>query len=282
MRIRTPAEEMACSSAIGRASPPQHPTLGCRYYHRILVSEVVRARRTGHGHAIRLLVICAQSRGSCRVRALHENRVVGVIVTSSRVGDLYGPLLAQMKVPIVLINHERSDPGIWFVSIDDRHGGMLATEHLLRIGRRRIGFIAGWPEATSSIGRLRGCVEALDRHALRASPYWTASANGRMDGGYAAAADMLSCRPLPDGLFCYNDLTAIGALKALREHGLRVPNDIAVVGFDDIAVAAFTCPPLTTVAQPRLDMGRLAVCMLLDLIAGRSVESQTLEAPRHS
>ncbi|HQJ51753.1 MAG TPA: LacI family DNA-binding transcriptional regulator [Anaerolineae bacterium] len=285
VRIRTLAEEMGyVPSAIGRglATRSTH-TLGL-FVTTIadpFVSEVVRGAEElamDHGYSVFLCQSGAQpQRELAAVRALHENRVVGVIVTSSRVGDLYGPLLAQMKVPIVLINNERSDPGIWFVSIDDRHGGMLATEHLLRIGRRRIGFIAGWPEATSSIGRLRGCVEALDRHALGASPYWTASANGRMDGGYAAAADMLSCRPLPDGLFCYNDLTAIGALKALREHGLRVPDDIAVVGFDDIAMAAFTCPPLTTVAQPRLDMGRLAVCMLLDLIAGRSVESQTLE-----
>lgn len=284
-RIRDMAQQLGyVPSAIGRG-------LATRSTHTLglvvttiadpFVSEVARGAEElamDHGYAIFLCQSGAQpQRELAAVRALHENRVDGVIVTSSRVGELYRPLLVQMDVPIVLINNERSDPGVWFVSIDDYHGGVLATDHLARVGRRRIGYIAGWPEASSSSGRLRGCVAALERHGLGSLPFWVGSGNGRLDGGYAAAREMLSLRPLPDGLFCYNDLTAIGALKAIHEAGVQVPDDIAIVGFDDIAMAAFTCPPLSTVAQPRLDMGRLAVRMLLDLIAGKSIDSQTLK-----
>lgn len=284
-RIRALAEEMGyVPSAIGRG-------LATRSTHTLglvvttiadpFVSEVVRGAEElamDHGYAVFLCQSGGQpQRELAAVRALHENRVDGVVVTSSRVGELYRPLLVQMNVPIVLVNNERSDPGMWFVSIDDCHGGALATEHLLHLGRRRIGFVAGWPEVSSSHGRLRGCIDMLVKHGLGTSPHWTGSGNGRMDGGCAAAREMLTCRPLPDGLFCYNDLTAIGALKVLREAGVRVPEDVAVVGFDDISMAAFACPSLSTIAQPRLDMGELAVRMLLDLIAGRNVESQTLK-----
>ena len=284
-RVRRLAEEMGYGpSAIGRglATHSTH-TLGLvvTTIADPFVSEVVRGAEElamDHGY---LVFLCQSGalpqRELAAVRALHENRVDGVIVTSSRVGELYRPLLLQMNVPIVLVNNESSDPGVRFVSIDDRHGGALATEHLLDIGRRRVGLITGWLEAGSSTDRLRGCTETLQRHGLAANPYWLGSGNGRMDGGLAAARAMLACRPLPDGLFCYNDLTAIGVLRALREASVRVPDDIAVVGFDDIAMAAFACPPLSTVAQPRLEMGRLAVRMLLDLIEGNSVESQTLE-----
>lgn len=284
-RIRKLAEQMGyVPSAIGR-------NLATRSTHTLglvvttiadpFVSEVVRGAEElamDHGYSVFLCQSGAQpQRELAAVRALHENRVDGVVVTSSRVGELYRPLLVQMDVPIVLINNERSDPGVWFVSIDDCHGGALATDHLAQIGRRRIGFIAGWPEASSSIGRLRGCVEALGKNGLGTLPCWVGSGNGRMDGGYVAVQEMLSRRPLPDGLFCYNDLTAIGALKALHQARVRVPDDVAIVGFDDIAMAEFTCPSLSTIAQPRLNMGRLAVQMLLDLIAGRPVDSQTLK-----
>ena len=284
-RIRDLAEEMGyVPSAIGRGLATQSThTLGIvvTTIADPFVSEVVRGAEElamDHGYALFLCQSGGQpQRELAAVRSLHENRVDGVVVTSSRVGELYRPLLVQMNVPIVLINNERSDPGVWFVSIDDSHGAELATDHLVHLGRRRIGFIAGWPEASSCHGRLRGCAEALERHGLGTNPYWTCSGNGRMDGGWAAAREMLTCRPLPDGLFCYNDLTAIGALKALHEARVRVPEDVAVVGFDDISMAAFASPPLTTIAQPRLDMGRLSVSMLLDLIAGRNVESQTLK-----
>lgn len=284
-RIRALADQMGyVPSAIGRG-------LATRSTHTLglvvttiadpFVSEVLRGAEElamDRGYAVFLCQSGAQpQRELGAVRALHENRVDGVIVTSSRVGELYRPLLVQMNVPIVLVNNERSDPGVWFVSIDDCHGAALATDHLLEIGRRRIGYIAGWPEASSSAGRLRGCSDSLDKHGLGSAPAWIGSGNGRMDGGYACAQEMLAIRPLPDGLFCYNDLTAIGALRALHEAGLRVPEDVAVVGFDDIAMAAFSCPPLSTVAQPRHDMGRIAVSMLLDLIASRGVESRTLK-----
>jgi DNA-binding LacI/PurR family transcriptional regulator len=243
-------------------------------------SEVVRGVEElamDQGYSVLLCQSGAQpQRELAAVRMLHENRVDGVIVTSSRVGELYRPLLMQMQVPIVLVNNERSDPGMWFVAIDDRDGGKVAASHLLELGRRRIAYIAGWPEARSSLDRLHGCRSALENRS-GLEPLQVGTGNGTLDGGYSAMTSLLSADHPPDGLFCYNDMTAIGALKALRDRGLRVPDDVAVVGFDNIAVAAYTAPPLSTIAQPRHEMGQLAVGMLIRLIAGEeNVESQVL------
>jgi DNA-binding LacI/PurR family transcriptional regulator len=284
-RIQTLAREMGyVPSAIGRG-------LATRSTHTIglvvttiadpFVSEVVRGVEElamDHGYSVFLCQSSAlPQKEIAAVRTLHENRVDGVIVTSSRVGEMYSPLLVQMQVPIVLINNERAGPGVWFVAIDDRHGGELATAHLIELGRRRIAFIAGWPEAVSSADRQEGYTRALTRHGLAREAALTRPGNGRMDGGYGAMGELLHLPHSPDSVFCYNDLTAIGALKALHEAGARVPDDVSVVGFDDISMAAYTTPPLTTVAQPRYEMGRLAIGMLLQLISGASgVQNQVL------
>jgi len=235
------------------------------------VAEVVRgveeqALDCGYG-----LFLCQSSgqpqREVAAVRALHENRVAGVIVTSSRVGERYLPLLEQMKVPIVLINNEHAGPYGGFVAIDDVGGGRLAAEYLLGLGHQRIAYISGWPEARSSQDRLRGYGEALRSGGLATSPSLIGAGTGRMDGGYQAMQGLLRSPPRPTAVFCYNDMTAIGALKALHEAGVGVPAQVSVIGFDDVALAAYCTPPLTTIAQPKYEMGQLAMRMLLDLLS---------------
>ena len=276
-RIRRLAQEMGyVPSAIGRGLATQSTRTVGLVVTTIadpFVAEVVRgveeeAMKRGYG-----LFLCQSGaqpqREIAAVRALHENRVAGVIVTSSRVGERYLPLLERMQVPVVLINNEHAGPYIGFVAIDDVGGGRLATEYPLGLGHRHIAYISGWPEARSSRDRLQGYGEALHSRGLAINPNLVAAGTGRMEGGYGAMQELLRLRPRPSAVFCYNDMTAVGALKALHEAGVRVPEQVSVIGFDDIALAAYTTPPLTTIAQPTYKMGQQAMCMLLDVLAKR-------------
>nr|MBC7243888.1 LacI family DNA-binding transcriptional regulator [Chloroflexota bacterium] len=237
------------------------------------VAEIVRGVEElalDHGYSVFLCNSNAQpQREVAVVRLLHENRVDGVIVTSSRVGDLYLPLLEEMKVPVVLINNQRAGRYVWSVATDNVHGGCLATEYLIELGHRRIGYIGGSPEVSSNRDRLHGYRQALKSHRIRYDPRLVTSGNGRMEGGQTGVQSLLSLPQPPTAIFCYNDMTAIGALRALKEARVHVPQDMSVIGFDDIALAAYVDPSLTTVAQPKHEMGQLAMRMLLELLSGK-------------
>ncbi|MGC8880090.1 MAG: substrate-binding domain-containing protein, partial [Anaerolineae bacterium] len=236
------------------------------------VAEIVRGVEEvalDHGYSVFLCNSNAQpQREIAAVRILRENRVDGVIVTSSRVGNLYLPLLEEMKVPIVLINNQRAGQYVWSVATDNVHGGRLATEYLIELGHRRIGYLGGSPEVSSNRDRLRGYRKALKAHGIRYDPQLVTRGNGRMEGGQKGVEELLLLSQPPTAFFCYNDMTAIGVLKALREAKLRVPQDMSVIGFDDIALAAYVEPPLTTIAQAKHEMGQLAMRMLLELLSG--------------
>lgn len=204
------------------------------------------------------------------VKGLREWRVDGVIVASSRVGSLYMPLLKEIGVPIVLINNQHGGPFIQSVGVDNVLSACVATHHLIEQGHRVIGYLAGPPEHASSDDRLSGYQRALMQARIPFDSSLVQPGNGRTDGGEHVAR-LLSRSPVPTAIFCYNDLTAIGALRALKARGLRVPHDIALVGFDDIEFASYVDPPLTTVRQPKDEMGRLAMRMLIDLLQGKTV-----------
>ena len=202
------------------------------------------------------------------VRALREKRVDAIIVTSSRVGSLYLAHLRGAGVPIVLINNQAAGDYIHSVIIDDLHGGELAGRYLASLGHRRIAYIAGPIWARASGIRLQGCRRALAEVGADIPPELVLFGNGRPDGGVQAANELLH-RGLPvTAIFCYNDMTAVGVLTALHRAGLRVPEDVSVIGYDDVAIAAHLFPPLTTVAQPKYALGQRAMEMALALING--------------
>ena len=180
-------------------------------------------------------------------------------------------------VPTVLVHAEDSDGRAPSVLPDERAGGLVATRRLLDAGHRRIGVInleAGTPAAE---GRLAGYREALDAHGVAHDPALVLHTRGHADHGYEAAARLLDLDDAPTALFCTTDRLAMGAYDAIKECGLRIPDDVAVVGFDDQElIAAYLRPKLTTVALPFAAMGTLAVQLLNDLIEGREVPPQTL------
>lgn len=238
------------------------------------VAEVVRGvenRALPSGYS----AILASSGGEperevAAVEMLRAKRVEAVIVTSSRVGALYLDRLEQQKVPVVLINDHSADAGpyTFSVTVDNRGGGRLAAEHLLALGHRRIAFVAAAPGHSDSVERQAGYAEALAAHGLAWDPALVLAGDGRAEGGAAAFAALVALPQRPTAVFCYNDMTAIGLLRAARLAGLRVPQDLSVVGFDDIVYASYVVPTLTTISQPTTALGECAMDMALALAGG--------------
>jgi LacI family repressor for deo operon, udp, cdd, tsx, nupC, and nupG len=236
------------------------------------VSEVVRGieeTALDNGYSVILCDSNAEpQREITAVRTLREKRVDGIIVTASRVGNLYLPLLEEVEVPIVLINNQRAGRYVYSVATDNVHGGEMITNHLLELGHRRIGYITGPEGASSSLDRLEGYKRALRAHRIKFTDSVISSGNGCPDGGERGMRQLLALSPPPTAVFCYNDMTAVGAMAEARRMGFRVPQDFSVVGFDDIAFAAYVDPPLTTVEQRKYEMGQMAMGMVLDILAG--------------
>jgi LacI family transcriptional regulator len=156
-------------------------------------------------------------------------------------------------------------------------GARAATEHLIGLGHRRIGIITGSLQWTESIDRLAGYHAALAAAGVPVLPEILAEADFTMQGGIEAVQRLLALPDPPTAIFSCNDNMAIGVIQAAVEHGLTVPRDLSVVGFDDVAAAALVTPPLTTVRQPLQDMGRAAVSLLDRLIEGRPIEAMRIE-----
>lgn len=210
------------------------------------------------------------------VRTLREKWVDAVIVTSSWVGDFYAQL-AEIRVPVVLINNQQAGEYSFSVRNDDLHGGHLAGRYLLQIGHRHIAYVTGPTQATSSRLRLEGCQDVLHQAGIGIPREWIVQGDGRPGSGEAAVALLLEQGRRPTAIFCYNDMTAMGVLRAAKERGLCVPRDISILGYDDIAAAPYLDPPLTTVAQAKYVLGRMAMEMALDLIQGQPVADILLQ-----
>lgn len=240
------------------------------------VSEVVRGiEEVAGNHHYRVFLGTSHNdptREMNLVKAMREWRVDGVIVAASRVGSLYKPLLKEIGVPIVLINNQHEGTYLHSVAVDDVRGAQLATAHLIGLGHRVIGHILGPKEHASSSNRLEGYRRALAQAKIKFDASLIAQGNGRAEGG-AQVAELIAHSPKPTAIFCYNDMTAIGAVSTLKQRGIRVPNDISIVGFDDIPFAAYVDPPLTTIHQPKDEMGRTAMTMLLNLLAGQKIDN---------
>ena len=213
------------------------------------------------------------------VRALSEKRVDSIVVTSSRVGNLYVPLLVELEVPIVLINNQHDGQYVHSVRSDDLLGGRLAGEYLASLGHHRVAYVEGPPGAQASRQRLSGCRLALEESGGGIPDEWVLAGNGRAEGGQAAAEALRERAERPTAVFCYNDMTAIGFMKAIRAAGIGIPEDMSLVGYDDIAFASLVEPPLTTVAQAKYALGESAMRLALDLLAEQAGATDRVLTP---
>jgi DNA-binding LacI/PurR family transcriptional regulator len=239
------------------------------------IGEIVQAvESTAHDHGYTVILVSSNAEPDREIGAvemLRSKRVDGVIVTSSRIGALYHDYLEQLSVPVVLINSHSRQAGLYTfaVNVDNRHGGCLATDHLIQLGHRRIAYLTGPADHSDDLDRLAGYRQALAEAGIPFDPALVVPGTGRADGGERALPVLRALQSPPTAAFCYNDVTAIGLMYATRQAGLSVPGDLAVVGFDDIPFALYIYPPLTTIAQPKLEMGKSAVEMMLALVSDR-------------
>jgi len=178
---------------------------------------------------------------------------------------------AQVGIPVVAVDPHTGNSAVPTVTADNLHGARLATEHLLELGHRRIGFIAGRPDLDSARLRQDGYELALTTAGLPIDPALMMMGGFEEELSRAATVQLLATPDPPTAIFAANDLSAIGALAAAAELGLDVPTELSVVGFDNVPEAVMSDPALTTVEQPIQLMGRRAVEMLLSLLAGADV-----------
>jgi DNA-binding LacI/PurR family transcriptional regulator len=212
------------------------------------------------------------------VKRLLERRVDGLIVASSRTTDEYARQLRSEDVPVVCIN----GPVGQFphaVQIDQEKGARLAVDHLAGLGHRRIAHVTGPTGVPTRGERLSAFRGALRERGLERDPTLVATGVSTIDEARAATSKLLDLPDPPTAIFTYNDRLAVGAYQAIRRAGLAVGRDVSVVGFDDIPMTEWLEPPLTTVRQPRRDMGRIAVEVLLAAIRDEAAPALVVVQP---
>ena len=214
------------------------------------------------------------SRGLHHLAVLQKRGVDGIIYASIGL-DAEGVLPARVQalqkdgVATVLIGQQATGLQSNAVLTDDEEGACQAVTHLIESGHRRIAYVGG-PDTYINRLRKKGFARACREHGLAIDPTLIVASNFRVEGGVAATKALLLAPARPTALFLANDLMAIGAVQAIKEAGLRVPQDLAVVGFDDISLASYLDPPLTTVRMPKYELGRQAMVKLLQIMTGES------------
>ncbi len=197
---------------------------------------------------------------------LIEKRVDGLVFVSAGSNQATIEMLSTQEVPVVIVDRDISELAMDSVLTDNRRGGYQATHYLLTLGHRRIACITGPSQLTPSAERVTGYRNALEEAGVAVDDLLILAGDFQSQSGHEAMRSLLTLSSPPTAVFVCNDLMAIGALCAAHEAGLRVPQQLSIVGFDDIALASFTTPRLTTVAQPKYEMGLLAAEMLAERI----------------
>ncbi|MGI9861446.1 LacI family DNA-binding transcriptional regulator [Moorella naiadis] len=203
------------------------------------------------------------------LRNLDQRRLDGLILSGSGFfPDDYHPILAQIRMPAVLIEHLADVNQLSSVYIDDYAGTIMAVQHLVNNGHRQLGVIAGSPHMLTTSRRLKAVKNVLREADLpfagRQIVYGDYSS---LESGSDGLQALLKSPHPPTAVFAFNDILAIGALKAARELGLKIPGDLAVIGFDDIPMAAYCNPPLSTIRSPSLELGQQAARLLLEQLS---------------
>ncbi|MBI5957575.1 MAG: LacI family DNA-binding transcriptional regulator [Chloroflexi bacterium] len=210
------------------------------------------------------------------LRSLEEKRVDGIILCSSRLPEDDLLVALEPHPAVVLVNRKLTQKHYLSILLNDEGGARRATEHLLQHGHRNIGLLAGPPRSYGGQQRMKGYRDALESAGICPKPEWTRHCLPIVDSGREAAADLLLSCPDISALFCFNDLNAVGALQACQSLGRRVPDDVAVTGFDDIPMAALVTPALTTCRTPTYEVGQQAMSLLLECINGCEGECEDI------
>jgi len=201
-------------------------------------------------------------RMSLCIRRMIERRAEGVAVLTFGVERPLLKQLADRQVPLVFVDVGQDCPGISLLRVDYRHGVRQGVQHLAVLGHRKIAFISGPRRVHSAQSRQTAFIEALEECGIKSNPLWRVEGDHTMEGGIKAMQRLLQLSRPPTAVMCSNDMTAIGVLHHVYRAGLRVPEDLSVIGFDDIHIAQATIPPLTTIQMSCFELARAAVTAL--------------------
>jgi LacI family transcriptional regulator len=250
------------------------PDLSTQYLGEIVRGVSAEVRNVG----MEMLISTALNTNSER-NQLHllQHITDGLILILPHTDDDEIQILEQEGVPIVMVDHRGSTIKLPAVDVDNYTGSRQATEYLLSLNHTRVGFVAGLHAA--SLTRLRGYKEALLNAGIPFDKTLVVQGDFSQPGGFTATTKLLALVKPPTAIFAANDESAFGAIEAIKEHGLRVPNDISVIGFDDIPMASQVFPPLTTVRQPLAEMGVAAVRMMIAKLRGVEPPSNRITLP---
>lgn len=244
------------------------PNIGNPFYSTILDAVIREASIRGYS------VLVASRIGEDPNRWLNDyllsNKADGLLLFDGSLDTnrLHGLGEGSVSLPLVAAYDEIPDPQINSVITDNKLAAMRAVRYLVELGHRDIGHVIGPSRNQTTNERQLGFEAAMREAGLAINPDWVTQGNYNMESGMAAAEAMLAAGRLPSAIFSANDEMAIGFIHRLRGAGLDCPRDISVVGFDDIAVAPYFDPPLTTMRQPRDEIGARATRMLIDIIEG--------------
>lgn len=260
------------------------PTFGPRFSDPFFSEFIAGIGNEAAAHDYDLLVSthAPDSEGEQKAyqRAVRRGWVDGLIVVRTREDDRRIQLLCEHQFPFVAFGRTNDELDFPYVDEDSAAGMRLLVQHLIDLGHKRIALIAPPPGLMFGRYRLQGYYEKMSENNLPVQPEWVVEGNMTQRGGAEAVKSLLALDPLPTAIIGGNDLMAIGAINSIQQQGFRVGRDIAVGGFDDIPLAAYISPPLTTIHQPIYEIGQKTCAMLIDLINGRTPQKpHTLLTP---
>jgi DNA-binding LacI/PurR family transcriptional regulator len=206
------------------------------------------------------------------VKWAHSKILDGLILIKTITNDKRIHKLADSGFPFLLVNHKTTDQRVSFVDSRNITGARTAVAYLSRRGHRQIACVAGNLEESNAQDRLRGFKEAMAENELELKDEWIIPGWFDQQAAYIESQRLFRGANRPSAVFCADDYMAIGVMRRIHEMGLRIPQDVAVIGFDDIEPAAYINPALTTIRQPLPEMGRQSAALLLDRIEGRHME----------
>jgi LacI family transcriptional regulator len=243
-------------------------------YFPLMLRGATEACNRGGYQLLLSLFTASMDSGILRDRVLRSGYLEGVVAANASLADELVPSLLDERIEFVTIGRHPDDR-VNYIDADNTGGGRMATEHLIRLGHTRIATITGPPDMTPVQDRLEGYRETMEMHRLPVSEGLIAEGDFTEAGGRAAMTRLLPERPT--AVFAASDSMAIGAIRAIRAAGLSVPEDIAVVGFDDIPMALTVDPQLTTVRQPIERLGHLAVEVLIQRLEQEDGQAASIQ-----
>lgn len=244
------------------------PAVSHPFYSHILEGALEEANRRGYN-----LLIASENDIRDSSSVIFQKRVDGVILVSNVKPEIVS-MFRQHNVPTVLVNNLSEESGVRCVMSDDYGGATDAMEYLISKGHKRIAYISGYPDHSSYIQRYKAYMNTLQKHGLKPDDRIIRYCGHRISEGKAAMESLLENTRDFTAVFASNDFLAVGVIKALKDAGIHIPEMIAVVGFDDLDMAAIVDPELTTVHSHKERMGICAVKSLFDIIENRDYESR--------